>query len=68
MLKVFGGFVLSLGILVGGYRLVFSSANRLRILSLLQAYVFAILTCIYLNDIKFTIKQKGGKMELEARK
>ena len=52
MLKVFGGFVVSLGILGGGLPLSFSVAlTGLEILvAFLQAYVFAILTCIYLND------------------
>ncbi len=52
MLKVFGGFVISLGILAGWLPLVFSVAlTGLEILvAFLQAYVFAILTCIYLND------------------
>ena len=42
MLTVFGGFVVSLAAAGGG----------LSILSIapMQAYVFAILTCIYLND------------------
>ena len=52
MLKVFGGFVLSLGLLGGWLPLSFSVALiGLEILvAFLQAYVFAILTCIYLND------------------
>ena len=52
MLKVFGGFVLSLGFLGGWLPLSFSVAlTGLEILiAFLQAYVFAILTCIYLND------------------
>ena len=52
MLKVFGGFVVSLGILGGCLPLSFSVAlTGLEILvAFLQAYVFAILTCIYLND------------------
>ena len=52
MLKVFGGFVVSLGILGGWLPLSFSVAlTVLEILvAFLQAYVFAILTCIYLND------------------
>ena len=52
MLKVFGGFVISLGILGGWLPLSFSVAlTGLEILvAFLQAYVFAILTCIYLND------------------
>ena len=52
MIKVFGGFVVSLGILGGWLPLSFSVAlTGLEILvAFLQAYVFAILTCIYLND------------------
>ena len=52
MLKVFGGFVVSLGMLGGWLPLSFSVAlTGLEILvAFLQAYVFAILTCIYLND------------------
>ena len=52
MLKVFGGFVISLGLLGGWLPLSFSVALIwLEILfAFLQAYVFAILTCIYLND------------------
>jgi len=52
MLKVFGGFVISLGLIAGWLPLTFSVAlTGLEILvAFLQAYVFAILTCIYLND------------------
>jgi len=52
MLKVFGGFVICLGLLGGWLPLGFSVAlTGLEILvAFLQAYVFAILTCIYLND------------------
>ena len=52
MLKDFGGFVISLGMLGGWLPLGFSVAlTGLEILvAFLQAYVFAILTCIYLND------------------
>jgi len=52
MLKVFGGFVVSLGVLGGWLPLGFSVAlTGLEVLvAFLQAYVFAILTCIYLND------------------
>ena len=52
MLKVFGGFVISLGLLGGWLPLGFAVAlTGLEILvAFLQAYVFAILTCIYLND------------------
>ena len=52
MMKVFGGFVISLGLLGGWLPLSFSVAlTGLEILvAFLQAYVFANLTCIYLND------------------
>ena len=52
MLKVFGGFVISLGLIGGWLPLSFSVAlTGLEILvAFLQAYVFAVLTCIYLND------------------
>ena len=52
MMKVFGGFVVSLGIIGGWLPLSFSVAlTGLELLvAFLQAYVFAILTCIYLND------------------
>ena len=52
MLKVFGGFVVSLGLLGGWLPLSFTVAlTGLEILiAFLQAYVFTILTCIYLND------------------
>jgi len=52
MLKVFAGFVVSMGILGGWAPLAFMVAfTGLEVLvAFLQAYVFAILTCIYLND------------------
>ena len=52
MMKVFGSFVISLGVVGGWLPLSFSVAlTGLEILlAFLQAYVFAILTCIYLND------------------
>jgi len=52
MLKVFGAFVVALGLLGGWAPLAFMVAlTGLEILvAFLQAYVFAILTCIYLND------------------
>jgi F-type H+-transporting ATPase subunit a len=52
MLKVFGGFVVALGVLGGWAPLAFVVAlTGLEIgIAILQAYVFAILTCIYLND------------------
>ena len=52
MLAVFGGFVVALGILGGWAPLAFVVAlTGLEVgIAILQAYVFAILTCIYLND------------------
>ncbi len=52
MLKVFGAFVVSLGVVGGWAPLLFMIPfTGLEILvAFLQAYVFAILTCIYLND------------------
>ncbi|MBN9579274.1 MAG: F0F1 ATP synthase subunit A, partial [Alphaproteobacteria bacterium] len=58
MLKVFAGFVISLGG-AGGILSVLSIAPMAMIVAIsalellvavLQAYIFAILTCIYLND------------------
>jgi len=52
MLKVFGAFVVGLGALGGwaplGFMVAFTGLEIL--VAFLQAYVFAILTCIYLND------------------
>ncbi len=52
MLKVFGGFVVMLGIYAGwaplAFIVVFTGLELL--IAFLQAYVFAILTCLYLND------------------
>ena len=52
MLKVFGGFVVMLGILAGWAPLAFIIAltGLELIIACLQAYVFTILTCLYLND------------------
>jgi len=52
MLKVFGSFVVALGILGGWAPLAFIIAlTGLEFgIAMLQAYVFTILTCIYLND------------------
>ena len=52
MLKVFSGFVILMGFLGGWLPLaVMVAFTGLEILiAFLQAYVFAILTCIYLND------------------
>ncbi len=52
MLKVFGGFVVSLGVWLGWAPLLFIVAlTGLEIgIALLQAYVFTILSCLYLHD------------------
>jgi F-type H+-transporting ATPase subunit a len=52
MLKVFGAFVVGIGLIGGWAPLAFMVAfTGLEIMvAFLQAYVFAILTCIYLND------------------
>ena len=52
MLKVFGGFVVALGIVGGWAPLAFIVAlTGLEVLiAVLQAYVFTVLTCLYLND------------------
>jgi F-type H+-transporting ATPase subunit a len=52
MLKVFAGFVIALGVWLGWAPLAFVVAlTGLEILiAFLQAYVFTILTCLYLND------------------
>jgi F-type H+-transporting ATPase subunit a len=52
MLKVFAYFAVALGVLYGIMPLLFMLAfTALEILvAFLQAYVFAVLTCIYLND------------------
>jgi F-type H+-transporting ATPase subunit a len=52
MMKVFGGFVIALGVLGGWAPLAFVVAlTGLEVgIAILQAYVFAILSCIYLND------------------
>ena len=52
MLKVFGGFVVMLGVLAGWAPLAFIVAltGLELIIVFLQAYVFTILTCLYLND------------------
>lgn len=52
MLKVIAGFVISLGFMLGWAPLVFLIVlNGFELfVALLQAYIFAILTCVYLND------------------
>jgi F-type H+-transporting ATPase subunit a len=51
LLKVFGGFVVALGVF-GVAPLVFIVAlyGLELIVAFLQAYVFTVLTCLYLND------------------
>ncbi len=52
MLKVFGGFVVSLGLLAGWAPLLFIIAlTGMEIgIAMLQAYVFTVLSCLYLHD------------------
>lgn len=52
MFQVFAGFVIALGIIGGWAPLVFIGALYCLevLIAFLQAYVFAILTCLYLND------------------
>lgn len=52
MLKVFAGFVIMLGLAAGWAPLAFMVAlTGLEIgIAMLQAYVFAVLSCLYLND------------------
>jgi F-type H+-transporting ATPase subunit a len=51
MIKVFAGFILLLGILGIAPMIVVIALTALEfIVALLQAYVFAILSCVYLND------------------
>jgi F-type H+-transporting ATPase subunit a len=51
MLKVFGGFVVLMGIWgVAPFVFMIALTGLEVLVALLQAYVFAILTCIYLND------------------
>jgi len=52
MLKVFAGFIISLGI-VGGilpFAFVVALTGLELLIAFLQAYVFTILTCFYIND------------------
>ena len=52
MLKVFGGFVVVLGIVFGVLPFAVNVALTLFefLVAALQAYVFTILTCLYLKD------------------
>lgn len=52
MLKVFGGFVVALGV-IGGWAplaLIVALTGLELGIAVLQAYVFAVLSCLYLND------------------
>jgi len=52
LLKVFAGFIISLGIAAGWLPFVFVVAltGLEFVIAFLQAFVFTILTCLYLND------------------
>ena len=51
MLKVFASFVVALGVFgILPFALVFALIGLEMIVAFLQAYVFTILTCVYLND------------------
>ena len=51
MMKVFAGFIFLLGIAgVAPLIMVIALTGLEMIIAFLQAYVFAILTCVYLND------------------
>ncbi len=52
LLKVFAGFIISLGVAAGWLPLVFVVAltGLEFVIAFLQAFVFTILTCLYLND------------------
>lgn len=51
MLKVFGGFVVTLGVLgIAPFLFIVALTGLELLVACLQAYVFAILTCLYLND------------------
>jgi len=51
MLKVFGGFVVQMGVFgVLPFALIVALTGLEVAIAVLQAYVFTILTCLYLND------------------
>lgn len=52
LLKVFAGFVISLGIMAGWlpFAFVIALTGLEIVIAFLQAFVFTILTCLYLND------------------
>jgi F-type H+-transporting ATPase subunit a len=52
MLKIFGGFVVMMGVFGAVPLLVIVGLTALEVfVAMVQAYVFTILTCIYLNDV-----------------
>ena len=60
MLKVFGGFTAMLGLWGVGPLLVNVALTGFEIMvSFLQAYVFTILTCIYLHDALYLHHQES---------
>ena len=51
LLKVIGGFVVALGLAgIAPLTLLVALIGLELVIAFLQAYVFAILTCVYLND------------------
>ena len=51
MIKVFAGFVVTLGVLgVAPFLFIILLYILETVIAVLQAYVFAVLTCLYLND------------------
>jgi F-type H+-transporting ATPase subunit a len=51
MLKVFGSFVVQMGIFgIVPFALIVALTGLEVAIAVLQAYVFTILTCLYLND------------------
>jgi F-type H+-transporting ATPase subunit a len=51
MIKVFAGFVVMMGLAgIAPLALIVAFTGLEILIAFLQAYVFAILTCIYLND------------------
>ena len=66
MLKVFAGFVIGLGVLGGWAPLALNVVliGFEIMVCFLQAYVFAVLTCIYLND---AIHMDTDRIELQRK-
>ena len=51
MIKVFAGFVVTLGVFgVAPFLFIILLYILETVIAVLQAYVFAVLTCLYLND------------------